>query len=379
MTTSKPLYFATDADIFDLIEPEIKRFSKTRLLELALRRGIILSPAEDRVDIIQFLSTLPFSQSQLQDLCDQIESPGRAQRTTSVRINTSAHANTFADTITDLQKARTDKDEQWLVTKKDDCLEIKVGYTELNHRKSSLRQRTENEVTLQVEPTSTGEYTIRHTANPKAKEIAEKLVQKLESRSATPIPIIPISLSGIVDRGARTKFWVELIKQTQGLVPYSVTKVGVCRDMASTPLGADAGEEDSEEDSESAEELLTAGLIHKAVFEGDEVFESAEFQNTQTAFFVYKASWLADSTSGDRFEIEAQFRDSAAAHQFVYIVKNVLRKKESGGFYKTSQRPSAGEIRELSRALEDSAHLIAAKLEHAFAIPVPNTVDMVGV
>ena len=110
MTSPRPLYFATDADIYDLLEPEVKRFNKKCLLELALRRGIILSPSDERIEILQFISMLPFSQAQLQELCEQIESAGRAQRTSSIRVNSAIAEDLVTDTISGLKQSRSQKD-----------------------------------------------------------------------------------------------------------------------------------------------------------------------------------------------------------------------------------------------------------------------------
>jgi hypothetical protein len=378
MTSPKPLYFATDADIYDLLEPEVKRFNKKCLLELALRRGIILSPSDERVEIIQFISMLPFSQVQLQELCEQIESSGRAQRTSSIRVNSAIADDLVTDTIFGLKHSRSQKDEQWSTVKIDEHYEITVEYTEFNHRKSSLRQRSVNQVTIQVEPTVEGELTIRHTANTKGQEIAKDFLLKLSNDTEDPIPTTPISLAGIADRRVRTSFWVMLIKETDGLAPVSVTKAGVSRDMTSS-LVADTscdGDDASDDDSDNPDATLATGLIRKAVFEGDEVLESAEYQSTQSSFFVYKASWQAVASSGDLYEIEAEFRNPAAAHHFEYIFRSVLRKKESGGYYKTPRRPLPAELRQLSQMLEDSAHAIVTKLFEDEAIPVPPLMEV---
>ena len=378
MTVPKPLYFATDADIYDLLEPEVKRFSNQRLVDLALKRGIVLSPATERSELIQYISMLPFSHPQLEELCDLIESAGRTQRSTSIRVNAEIKNDTVTDAIASLRQTRADKDEQWSVLKKDDHIEIAVEYTEFNHRKSSLRQRSVNEITLQVEPTEDGELTIRHTASTKGHEIAKELLKRIESDADAPLPTIPISLAGIADRGTRTSFWIKLIRETDGLTPVGVTKVGVCRDMDTTlfDVACDNDADDLDPDKDSDDDAVAVSLIRRAVFEGDEVLDSTEFQNTQSAFFVYKASWLALAVTGEKYEIEAEFRNSAAAHQFEYIFRGVYRRKPNGDFYKSPIRLLAGEMRQLSRILEESAHLITAQLFEEALVSAPVVVDL---
>ncbi len=373
MTLPKPLYFATDADIYDQLEPAAKRFNKKHLLELALRRGIILSPSDERSDIIQFISMLPFSHSQLEDICQQADTAGRAQRTSSIRVTKDIDEAKVRDAVHALKESRSSNDEQLTFTKKEDHFEITVEYAEFDHRKSSLRQRSVNQISIQVESSDEGELTVRHTANKKGQEIAKVFLSKLGNAADTPVPTAPISLAGIVDRGLRTAFWVRLIRETDGLAPISVTKAGVCREMTSSLIEDISYDGDHEDDAnDNLETQLVTGLINRAVFEGEEVLESTEFKRTESSFFVFKASWLALGSTGDRYEIEAEFRDPASASQFEYIFRSAYRKKASGGYYKTPERLLPAEQRQLSQILEGSAHAIVAQIVEGVLIPVPN-------
>lgn len=373
MTLPKPLFFATDADIYDLLEPAAKRFSKKSLLELALRRGIILSPSDERSEIIQFISMLPFSHAQLEEICKKTETAGRTQRTTSVRVTKAIKEEKVQDAISLLKQSRSNKDEQLSVVRKEDHFEITVEYAEFDHRKSALRQRSVNQISIQVESSDDGELTVRHTANQKGQEIAKVLLAKLENEANTPVPTAPISLAGIVDRNLRTLFWVKLIRETNGLAPISVTKVGVSREMTSSLFdnASDEDEEESDGDIEDLESQVVTGLINRAVFEGEDVLESTEFKSTESSFFVYKASWLAQGATGDRYEIDAEFKSPASASQFEYTFRSVFRKKESGGHYKTAERLLPAEQRKLNRILEDSAHSIVAAIAESVLIPIP--------
>jgi hypothetical protein len=376
MTLPKPLFFATDADIFDQLEPAVKRFSKKHLLELALRRGIILSPSDERSDIIQFISMLPFSHAQLEEICQQTETAGRSQRTTSIRVTKDIDKEKVQDAISLLKQARSSKDEQLSVARKDDHFEITVEYAEFDHRKSALRQRSVNQISIQVESSDEGELTVRHTANKKAQEIAQVLLSKLGDDANAPVPTAPISLAGIVDRSLRTLFWVKLIRETDGLSPVSVTKAGVSREMTSSLFDHAADEDEDEEELNENDDNLkiqeVTGLINRAVFEGEEVLESTEFKRTEASFFVYKASWLAQGASGDKYEIEAEFKNPASASQFEYIFRGVYRKKASGGYYKSAERLLPAEQRQFSQTLENSAHAIVAEIAESVFIPIPS-------
>lgn len=263
MTLPKPLFFATDADIYDQLEPAVKRFSKKHLFELALRRGIILSPSDERSDIIQFISMLPFSHAQLEEICQKTETAGRTQRTTSVRVTKVIDEDKLQDAISLLKQSRANKDEQLSVVRKEDHFEITVEYAEFDHRKSALRQRSVNQISIQVELSDDRELTVRHTANQKGQEIAKVLLTKLENEANTPVPTAPISLAGIVDRSLRTLFWVKLISETDGLTPISVTRAGVSREMTSSlfDIASDEDEEESDGDIEDMESQVVTGLI----------------------------------------------------------------------------------------------------------------------
>ncbi len=197
---------------------------------------------------------------------------------------------------------------------------------------------------------------------------------KLGNDADTPVPTAPISLAGIVDRSLRTSFWVKLIRETDELAPISVTKAGVCREMTSSLIeDTQCDDEDqADDDTDNLETQLVTGLINRAVFEGEEVLESTEFKRTESSFFVYKASWLAIGATGDKYEIEAEFRNPASASQFEYIFRNVFRKKASGGYYKTPDRLLPAEQRQLSQILESSAHAIVTQMAESVFIPIPN-------
>jgi hypothetical protein len=376
MTLPKPLFFATDADIYDKLEPASKPFSKKHLLELALRRGIILSPSDERSDMIQFISMLPFSHAQLEEICQQTETHGRTQRTTSIRVTKDINKEKVHDAISLLKQSRSNKDEQLSVLRKDDHFEITVEYAEFDHRKSALRQRSVNQISIQVESSDEGELTVRHTANKRGQEIAQLLLIKLGNDPNNPVPIAPISLAGIVDYRLRTLFWVKLIKETNGLTPISVTKAGVSRVMTLSLFDdtSDEDEEESDGNNDSLESKVGTGLINRAVFEGEEVLESTEFKRTESesSFFVYKAEWLAQGETGERYEIEAEFKNPASASNFEYIFRGVFRKKPSGGYYKTADRLLPAEQRKLCKSLEDSAHEIVSEIAESVFIPIPN-------
>lgn len=377
MTLPKPLFFATDADIYDQLEPAVKRFSKKYLLELALRRGIILSPSDERSDIIQFISMLPFSHGQLEEICQHTETLGRTQRTTSIRVTKDISKEKVQDAISSLKQSRSNKDEQLSVVRKEDHFEITVEYAEFDHRKSALRQRSVNQISIQVESSDEGELTVRHTANKKAQDIAKDLLTKLGDDANTPVPTAPISLAGIVDRSLRTLFWIKLIRETDGLSPISVTKAGVSREMTSSLFdnASDDEEEESDDNDENLKIQEMTGLINRAVFEGEEVLESTEFKRTESSFFVYKASWLAQGATGDKYEIEAEFKNPASASQFEYIFRGVFRKKASGGYYKAAERLLPAEQRQLSQILESSAHTIVTEIVESVFIPIPGSTE----
>jgi hypothetical protein len=317
---------------------------------------------------------LPFAHAQLEEICQQTETAGRTQRTTSIRVTKDIDKEKVQDAISLLKRARSSKDEQLSVVRKDDHFEITVEYAEFDHRKSALRQRSVNQISIQVESSDEGELTVRHTANKKAQEIAQVLLSKLGDDANTPVPTAPISLAGIVDRSLRTLFWVKLIRKTDGLSPVSVTKAGVSREMTSS-LFDHPPDEDEEELNENDSNLKiqeVTGLINRAVFEGEEVLESTEFKRTESSFFVYKTSWLAQGTTGDKYEIEAEFKNPATASQFEYIFRGVFRKKASGGYYKSAERLLPAEQRQLSQILENSAHAIVAEIAESVFIPIPS-------
>ena len=82
-------YFADDKDIADLLD--VPKFSKRKLLQLALDRGILLSHELPPETLRDQLSRIPFSWLQLQSLLDTIKTPDAEEKVTTCRYESSAN------------------------------------------------------------------------------------------------------------------------------------------------------------------------------------------------------------------------------------------------------------------------------------------------
>jgi hypothetical protein len=60
MPKTRPLYCATDKELFDALASSPQHFSEPTLLELAKKRGIFYSPLADRMQLCSDISLLGF-------------------------------------------------------------------------------------------------------------------------------------------------------------------------------------------------------------------------------------------------------------------------------------------------------------------------------
>lgn len=377
------IYFYSDSDLFELFQPEPRRFKSETLLQIARSRGILLSPECDRDEICSYLSRLPWQWNQINDLCSHVETKPRSKKDTSFDVDADIESVPIETIVEKAKELRLTKhDETWAINKTPDgSIQASVQYHEIDLKKSKVRQQKEEEIVVEIE-SKEGGFSVRHTASGRASTIANTIVKAASEFSNNPPEVKPISIQNIPDRQGRTKFFIELMRSIPGFkILGGASKIGVSRAITIDSGSFCSFEED--EDLEESEDYITEedeealGIVNKALFEGNSVTASPEYELAEKNSFIYSAVWKAENQNGDGklVEFEALFREPASGKGFEYRIRGIYKKKGPNSFRKTSVPPGPTEKRELLKLIEDTAHKIAKSIEEEYMILSENVIE----
>jgi hypothetical protein len=316
-----------------------------------------------KVGLANYLSRLVWSWPELQHLLDHAETPERREKLTGSRLNSGATIEAVHEAVNAVKEDR--KGEAISVkAATSNGLIVGVRYSEFDPSRTRLQQRVEREVTIELERSDEG-YSIRHQASDKAREVVRAIVARLEADSKATFDASEITLSGVSSPELRTEFFVALMTSMLGFNLRNVTSVSV--DRANTE-GEANGENDEEGGDSATEEAATMlGVVKKAVFEGQSLLTSREFQSLKVdGFSLSRAVWRSSETAGDgaEFEFEADFEDTKDCTGFRYNVRGVYERRTRGeeGIKKTRSPVPPDRRGDLLHALETSARSALAKV-----------------
>lgn len=369
-------YYAEDKDIFDILMSSKRRFDAEALCELARRRGIVLSEDTDREVLADYLARLVWSWPELQHLLDLAETPERREKITGSRFVTDAPVDEVKAVVEDVKAVREARTDETLTVKKTEKgIAVTVRYSEFDSSRTRLQQRVDREVTLEIERGETG-YSVRHQANDRARDIAKEIVAKLEEKRGGKFDAAEITLKGIAAPELRTQFFVNLMTKMAGYKLRNVTTVSVDRavqeeDEEEVSDDDEPGDSATDEPGDSAtdEAATMLGAVKKAVFEGQSLLSTKEFQSLkEEGFFLSRAVWRSAEERADGIEVEfeADFEDAKNCTGFRYNIRGVYERQKRGeekGIKKTRTACPPERRGEFLRAVEDAAQTALAEVE----------------
>lgn len=355
MTRDKLLYCATDKEIYDALMSAKKKIDIALVLNLAKDRGIFYSPQESREALISNLSLLPHDYYDLNVMLDHRDHLGRVEKLTSVVLSAKL-------TIGDIQEVA----KEYVGTSTTDELAtshsvgmnqyvVNVCYSEVDHSKTRLVQRIQKEAKIEFQ-VEDGRTIIRMPANEKAKEIVEKLKQRLEEKQKAAIPVDLIEIGEFTTSEARTEFFTLLISQLNGFKLSNVTSVKV-EPIKQAPGGLELDPEEDDDDEREAADEDALALIQNVALRGGALLSSEEYQSlVKKGFFITEITWQSTTISApnQKVEFSAAFDEPTSGKGFKYAVRGVYN--FSGGEYTKTMRPVKDERRQvLVYLLEQSA------------------------
>lgn len=345
------VFIPSDKNFFDALQQ--KRVTQAESLKMLRQRGIIVSPSLDKSELARIISQLPLSYQDYAHLTHLLENPNRKEKSTYKTVPTDAESSVILDACQSVAEHYSEDMSVKVIAKPTGAI-LSGTYTEVDFTRTELKQRTQRKCEIEVLSTG-GQVSIRLPASRVGKDVANRLVRKLEDLTGESLEEEVVSLTNILDPVLRTSFFVELIKSLEGFRVEDVSSVAIYHELEHSYID---GEHENEE-SPTEEELRFAGYIRKAVLAGGGVLESREFNQMQRqGFFIHKVVWsIVDKLDeADKIELEAEFAQAASCDDFQYSVRGVFPFSErTGEPVRTARRPSRVEVSTFSKLVEDAA------------------------
>lgn len=359
MSNNKLLYCATDKEIYDVLMSAKQKINSAVILELARDRGIFYSPKDTRETLVDFLSLLPHDYHDLNIILDHREHAGRAEKLTSVTLNTALAIEEIMQVAKEYAEESPTDEIVTSYAKGITQLIINVKYSDIDYSKTRLVQRTPKEASIEFH-IADNSTVIRIPSNSKAKEILTKLKNKLDGKKKLDIPIGLIEV-GEFTATQRTEFFTYLISKLEGFTLNNVTSVKV------EPVQKD-GEKDEldledDRNREHAEQEALA-LVKNVALKGEALLVSEEYQSLlKKGFFITSIIWRAKQKTIPYpiVEFEAAFEEPENGKGFKYLVRGALNYVDKE--YTKTLRPIEPENKQKFLALiEHTASIAIAEI-----------------
>lgn len=357
-------YYINDKERFDALESTKQRITNSSLHELLKARGVICSPHKSREDLIKKLNSFEFMYHDIETLSEKIEStPKKARYTTTTIKNLEGFDEQSLREIYENLKAdrsEENKDEIYNFTKKEDgALHLKIDYTDTDLSKTTLKQKQKNSADIFIE-IKDNKVTIKTPIKERSKEISSSLSQRIQKKFKNSEQF-EISLIDITNPKKRTQFFLDLIKELQGLSFVTVKSVGVesriynplIDDDESTYVSEDEDDSDPEDNKEIASEEIKQ--IFQASLTGNSVTTTSEYRNlTDNGFFISHMIWEVEEIAA-RYRLRVGFENPRKSTGFNYDILGKFNRKKSYEFNTTSSKIQDSERREIYNKIEEAA------------------------
>jgi hypothetical protein len=338
-----------------------KQISNAFILELAKDRGIFYSTKSSREVLASQLSLLPHDYHDIQVILDQREHAGRAEKITSIILNTPLDINEINEAAKEY-KEQSQSDENVITSQNgNDKLNVTVHYSDIDYSKNRLVQRRPKEANIEfiVE----GDKTIvRMPANERAKNIVENIKNHIDAKKKTDITIGLVELSMFSDPVKRTSFFTQLITNLPGFKLENVTSVKVESDIKDTDEESQEYEEDQDNNEQIEGKVLA--LVKNVALKGRSLLVSPEYKQLKDrCFFITSIIWQSKKLEGTLpiIEFEAGFEEPESCKGFKYNVRGAYHYR-NGTYTKTPRLVSDSEKEQYFSIIEQTSRNILAEL-----------------
>lgn len=333
MLKYKSSIYSDESDLYTALQSNKAKITTFSLRKLALRRGIVYSSTMDRDDLIDAISELPFSYSQLQYLTDRLTPKIRREQYSVKRVTGNFDINKLSDVLSKLNELRVKYKATETITGHRELsrYSIDIDYTEYDFGRGKYQQK--KRYGGWVEFIEQGDYiSIRYTYTSRIAKILNDFIKTYENTyEKDEFKVNEVDLSTISDASVRNKFTEGLCKTNKDLIFLSIQKVRISK--AKTILDDEVPVEEElsfeeeldldilpdEEAIEKPEgtvdsEIYSTGAkILNANFDGEFLDSSEDIENfISTGFYRSRIKWQAKALfikSNPILTIELAFND----------------------------------------------------------------------
>lgn len=319
------------------------KVSKIELAKLFLKRGILISPKDEKDKSARYFSSFFLSYFDLQDIQDCVSSATNRRemlRTESFQSDSKINIAEVVDTLNTFKESKESTAESdgkltidaVKITQSGDDILVNFSYSTINWGNSEFTRRINKRTAFRIRKINDQTLYLDTATNEEAKqwsaEIAELLVKSNDLNKDD-----DINLLGITNQKNKRTFFDRLTKEIDGFELSDVIKVDVIKP-------------NDDDDDDNAEK--PGYKIKSAKFHGEGLMQSRELDELLAQDFqLYRISWECVKRGGlnqDLYQFEARFTDAENCCGFEYIVKGFKKHTGNGYVSKPTSLPSAEEV-----------------------------------
>lgn len=268
-------FYALPVDIKDALLSSTSQYSETSLHRLALTKGVMLSPELSRKELCERISNLPFSYKEFCELSDSLLSSKKATNTETTKLSPSISESDIeiaADILKDLPNHNVK------ITRHEGVIQIKIEYTEFDHKHTRLKQRIERESIIEITRSDDGKLALHSPDTKHSRILVDLIVNQVRSETQKDPEPERIDLSHFSPREVNS-FFLDFTKTKAGLKYQKAVDIKLKR----------ANGDYDEADLEKTETSLLSD-IQSASLSGDNVLSSP-----QVSAFLDKGNYYIHS------------------------------------------------------------------------------------
>jgi hypothetical protein len=319
-------YYLTPLDIYDTLMAKERKLSISTMIQLAQKKGILLSSQDSRETLARYISSIPFDYGDIEELYNIIETDQRREKTTNSTVRKTISFDSVKDDVDKLNEEREVFGEVYSIVSNPNSptVIIDAKYRETDFAKARMLQTTKREARIELSP-KTKDTLIRFPANEKCNQIVNALISNIEKYTGQNIEVEKVELTNITTPAKRNKFFFSLMNGIEGMPTKDVLSVKMI------PMNLEDADEEPEENAQ------ITSLIRRVAIDGQAITASKEYQSlVSKGFFISSIVWQADDTTTNPntlVELEAGFAVQSECKDFKYSVKGTYAfEKEAGGF-----------------------------------------------
>lgn len=230
MLKYKSTIFSDENDIYIALQSNRAKLSPGSLRKLAFRRGILYPSTLDRDDLINRISDLPFSYSQLQELTNKLTPKINRDQYSVKRITGNFDLSKMNDVVEKVIEGRPRfvGAENITHNKSIQSYYIDVDYTEFDFTRGKYQQKKRHGGYIQF--LEKNDYiSIQFTYTKRIQDILNDVIQTYRDAVSSDIFVQDIDLSAVIDAGMRNKFMVNIYDTVSPFLFLELEKVRVSK------------------------------------------------------------------------------------------------------------------------------------------------------